>query len=355
MTPNYGEGALVSAVQRVLDAEDRNNALYAQARGCFELAAGGELGTEEVWERLAEAGSAAGLDRAEIKATLRSAHRDGSKKPRQAPDTDGNPGVATFPPMRPAAPPTYPPLSVVRALWGAAEGVFIHDEACAFLEGRGIDLERMSGAALCRYLPRGASLPKDFHGALREAIPRINIHGEWKYAPLHGFRLLFPLYDSLGNVRSLQLRSIEDHGPDVKLKSVSMKPQKRGLVLANKAGVALLQRDSERKRFWGNRPLDVVIVEGEPDLLVAACEDIDDDRTRAVLGITGNGSWSDAHVLAIPKDATAIIATDDDIPGNKYAAKITATLSEHVVSRWTPNIEGQDVCDAGGLAGGTVI
>jgi hypothetical protein len=355
MKTGYGSGAIVSAEENIHAAPEslRNNTLYAQARGCFELAAGGELGAEEVWERLAQAGSAVGLDRAEIKATLRSAHRDGLKKPRRAPDSNGDGGTTTFPPMVPSTPPTYPPLSMVRALWDTAESVFAHDEACAFVEDRRISLERMSGAALCRYLPKGAALPKDLRGELREVIPRINIHGEWRYAPLHGFRLLFPLYDSLGNVRSLQLRCTEDYGPDVKAKSVSMKPQKRGLVLANNAGAALLRRDPERAKFWADRPLEVVIVEGEPDLLVAACEDIDEARVRAVLGITGNGSWSDAHVLAIPEDATVVIATDNDIPGNQYAAKIAATLGERSVARWTPNIEGQDVCDAGGLVGGT--
>ena len=349
MTSKYGAGALARAVQRIQDApkDGRNNTLYAQARGCFELAAGGELGAEQTWKRLAEAGCAVGLDRAEIKATLRSAHRDGAQKPRQCPD--GN--VATLPPI-PQGPPVYPPLHVVQALWDAAEGVFMHDEACAFLDSRGISLERMSGAALCRYLPKGAALPKELHGELSEAIPRINIHDEWKYATLHGFRLLFPLYDSLGAMRSLQLRCIVDHGPDVKVKSVSMKPQKRGLVLANKAGVAMLRRDAERKKFWGDLPLEVVIGEGEPDLLAAACEDIDDDRIRAVFGVS-SGAWTDAHAIAIPKDATVIIATDHDHAGDKYAEQIRGTLGPRPFCRWTPN-QGKDVCDAGGLAGGTV-
>ncbi len=68
-----------------------------------------------------------------------------------------------------------PPLEVVQALWSAAQGVFVHDEACAYLQGRGIDLERMSGAGLCRYLPRGAALPKELYGEFRETIPRINV------------------------------------------------------------------------------------------------------------------------------------------------------------------------------------
>jgi hypothetical protein len=355
MTTSYGAGALRRAEQAIQSApnNDRNNTFYAQARGCFELAAGGELGLEQAWERLVEAGRAAGLDGAEIKATLRSARRDGSKKPRQSPDNTNGSGaeVAMLPPI-PAAPPTYPPLGVVEALWDATDSVLAHEEACAYLERRGLDPQRVSRLGRCRYLPKGAPLPSELRVELREALPKIECGGVWKHAPLHGFRLLFPLLDSLGNVRSLQLRWMDGDSDKPRAKSVALKPQKRGLVLANRAGLAMLRRDPGRKTFWGDRPLEVVIVEGETDFLCAACEDAGEDKIRAVFGIS-SGAWTDAHAIAIPEGATVIIATDNDAAGDKYADKIRGTLERGRSKRWTPN-QGKDVCDAGGLAGGTL-
>jgi hypothetical protein len=353
MTTSYGAGALRRAEQAIQSApsNDRNNTFYAQARGCFELAAGGELGLEQAWGRLVEAGRAAGLDGVEIKATLRSARRDGSKKPRQSPDnTNGSSAeVAMLPPI-PAAPPTYPPLRAVEALWDATDSVLAHEEACATLERRGLVPERVSRFGRCRYLPKGAPLPGELRAELRDALPKIERGGVWKHAPLHGFRLLFPLHDSLGNVRSLQLRWIDD-GDKPRAKSVALKPQKRGLVLANRAGLALLGRDPGRK-LWCGRPLEVVIVEGETDLLCVACEDAGEDKIRAVFGIS-SGAWTDAHAIAIPEGATVIIATDNDAAGDKYADKICGTLGKGRSKRWTPN-QGKDACDAGGLAGGTL-
>ena len=161
--------------------------------------------------------------------------------------------------------------------------------------------------------------------------------------------MLFPLVDNMGNVRSLQLRCVIDHGEQCRAKSVALKPQKRGLVLANRAGLALLRRDPGRSKFWEGVP-DVVIVEGETDFLCAAIEET--DTMRAVFGIS-SGAWSDAHALAIPEDARVIVATDADQAGNKYADQIRETLGTRLFLRWTPN-QGTDVCDAGGLAGGTV-
>jgi hypothetical protein len=345
--------ALDHARNKVLAAvgSGRNNTLYGQARWCFEIAAGGGVGFEDVWKHLSQAGRQVGLDRAEIKSTLKSAEREGRKKPRAS----GKPDNVEPPLILPPEPPVYPPYYLWNAVWEAAEGVFMHDEPRGWLDGRGIDLERLSGARLCKYLPKGAPLPDELLDELHDAIPRVAVNGEFKHAPLHGFRLLLRLYDSMGDPRSLQLRCIVDHGGGIKAKSVALKPQKRGLVLANAAGVMALRRDPVRKELWADRLVEYVIVEGEPDLLVASCEDTGDDRVRVVLGITGGGSWTDGHAIAIPQDAHVIIATDDDAPGDKYAVKIRATLDGRRVSRWRPLIDGQDVCDAGGIAKGMYL
>ena len=345
--------ALDHARDKVLaaSASGRNNALYGQARWCFEIAAGGGLEFEQAWEYLTQVGREVGLDKAEIRSTLKSAEREGRKKPKKS-KRSGSRDDVPEPVIIPPEEPVYPPHHVWTALWNAAEGVFVHDAAVDWLIGRGIDLERLSGAGLCRFLPNGTRFPKDLHDELRNAISRVAIDGVWKPAPHYGFRLLFRLYDCLGNPRSLQLRTVIDHGEKLKAKAVPLKPQKRGLVLANRWGVVALQRDPMRKELWADRHVEYVIVEGEPDLLAASCEDTGDDRVRVVFGITGGGSWSTAVADAIPQDARVIIATDDDGPGNNYAMKIRDTLNGRRVSRWKPIVTGEDVSDAGGLGGG---
>ncbi len=106
----------------------------------------------------------------------------------------------------------------------------------------------------------------------------------------------------------------------------------------------------ERSKFWGDKAPEVAIVEGETDFLCAACEET--NTIRAVFGVS-SGAWSDAHAMAIPEAASVIIATDADVTGDKYAEQIRGTLGKRSVYRWTPN-RGQDVCDAGGLSGGSV-
>lgn len=352
MTTRYGADALRIADQEIrqLAPGGRNPGTFPHAAGVYELVAGGEIDSEEADRVLFDAGMSIGLPRHEVVSVLRSARKKGAQKPRRSPDNKGSSPEPFRPlPPIPPAPPTYPPLRAVQALWGAADSVLAHEDACAYLERRGLDPERVSRFGRCRYLPKGAPLPNELIPELRDAIPRIEC-GTWQHAPLHGFRLLFPLLDSLGDVRSLQLRCVIDHGEKLRAKSVALKPQKRGLVLANRAALALLRRDPERSKFWGDKAPEVAIVEGETDFLCAACEET--DTIRAVFGVS-SGGWSDAHASAIPEAASVIIATDADHAGNKYAEQIRGTLGKRSFLRWTPN-QGKDVCDAGGLSGGTL-
>jgi hypothetical protein len=133
-------------------------------------------------------------------------------------------------------------------------------------------------------------------------------------------------------------------------KSLAIKGACKRLVLANRAALALL-KERGRPGLWLDAPIEVVIVEGETDFLCAATEEIPDGSFRAVFGIF-SGSWTAAHAVVIPDDATVIIATDPDAQGDKYAEQITRTLGGRSFFRWTPSKPGQDLSDSGGLAGG---
>jgi hypothetical protein len=69
----------------------------------------------------------------------------------------------------------------------------------------------------------------------------------------------------------------------------------------------------------------VVISEGEPDFLTWASRGTG-ARTLAVLGIAGAGTWTKEIADRIPDGSTAIVRTDQDDAGDRYAEQITASL-----------------------------
>ena len=80
----YGAAALASACERIATAAagTRNNTLNAQAHGIAQLAAGGQVDEAVALDALAQAAERAGLEPAEVRATLRSAWRAGTRSPR---------------------------------------------------------------------------------------------------------------------------------------------------------------------------------------------------------------------------------------------------------------------------------
>jgi hypothetical protein len=350
VTSEYGRGALrrVDQAIRELVPGGRNPGLFPHAAGIYELVAGGEIDTAEADQTLIEAGTSIGLPLTEVRSVLRSAWRKGTQRPRRRPEPSPS-TVATLPPERP---PQYPDAEIVAALWDASVSVLADEKARAYLERRGLDPVRVSRFGRARVIPEDAEIPDELTSVFGQAIPNLRVGDRWKQVLQLGFNLVLPLVDACGHRRSLQLRCIEAHDEAMPTKGVCLKPNRRELVLANRTGLALL---SERGRppLWCDQPLEVVIVEGESDYLTAATEEIPDGTFRAVLGIFA-GSWRMKHALAIPLDATVVIATDDDAQGDKYAQEITWTLGERSFSRWRPHVRGQDLSDAGGIAGGAL-
>ncbi len=122
-----------------------------------------------------------------------------------------------------------------------------------------------------------------------------------------GARCLVPLYDRLGDLRSLQGRvTIPDgKGP----KSLGARAGRKGLVYASPAGLRALDGASCR----------TVIAEGEPDYLTWAV------RGGPVLGIPGTGAWTAELGAALRGEV--LIRTHRDEAGHRYADAIAATLT----------------------------
>ncbi len=191
-----------------------------------------------------------------------------------------------------------------------------------FLRSRGIDPRVVEERGLALALPEDAHVPP---------WARFGARGpKWVTA---GYRLLLPLYDHHGEIRSARARYLGKRHPK------SLAPDGHectGLVMADALGLYLLKHGS-RPEWWtpDAPPLRVVIAEGETDFLTFACEASDaDEHAPAVLGVV-NGSWTAELAARLPDGAHVIIATDNDDAGEKYAARIASTLAGRAdLFRW---------------------
>jgi hypothetical protein len=181
----------------------------------------------------------------------------------------------------------------------------------AYLEGRGIAPEAVEALDLARAIPDGAVLPRwaSYRGNAPEARTWLAM----------GFRLVLPVYDAGGVVRSVRgWRVLEGDGPK-RLPPSGYRAG--GLVMADGAGVALLGRASLEGTDGR-----VVIVEGEPDFLTWATRFPDSaEAVPAVLGIL-SGSWTDEIAARIPDGARVIVRTHHDEAGNRYAAAVRGSV-----------------------------
>ncbi len=210
---------------------------------------------------------------------------------------------APRPAAQPAAPlpPRYAPADELRAVWAAAVPVASSPAVAHWLrEDRAIDPLAVD-ARLARAID-----PVDVDFPLWASFEDGRTYAG------RGFRLLVPMFDHEGRVRSLIFRRCYSaRGP----KSVPPRGFDRvGLVMANAAAHAMLR--------GGTLDELLVIAEGEMDFLAWSTT-----TSAAVLGIV-SGSWTLELAARIPNGARVLIATDHDAAGAQYAAKIITSLAD---------------------------
>lgn len=228
-------------------------------------------------------------------------------------------------PRRPPAPTSapvsnYPAEAEVASMWASCLQLDLDPVVMAYLAYRGISpVAKLVEHNCARALPDGAECP------------------EWAHFGAHawsrtGHRLIVPLYDSIGRMRSLIARSVEK---DPLRKSLGARGKQRGgLLMAGTFGRAMLQYGPSQRWHRDDR-MRVSVYEGEIDLLraVANGEDADLKRGpraasfRAALGIF-SGSFTPGVAARLPSGARVIIATDADDQGDKYARDIRALIGE---------------------------
>lgn len=206
---------------------------------------------------------------------------------------------------------SYPPVGEVSALWEACRLVGDVPEAAGWLASRGLDPGAVEDFGLGRALPAGAVLPRW-------------ARCDGKAWAEGGYRLILPMFDHEGQMRSLRARKVvAGDGP----KNVAPAGfSTAGLIMADALGRSLLAKGRPPENWPQSAPLRVVVTEGEPDFLTWATRFSDADETApAVLGLA-SGSWTAEIAGRIPSGAVVIIRTDADEAGERYALTVWATL-----------------------------
>lgn len=206
---------------------------------------------------------------------------------------------------RPSPPPPepeveYPDAAEVTALWEAAGPVAEDTEASGAIVARRVDPVVVDELRLARAIIPGTELPR-----------WARYRGEWWIET--GHRLIVRAWDSEGQCRSVRAWRVSESDTPKRLPPAGCRAAE--LVLANRQAVAML--------LGRSRPRRLLVVEGEPDWLVASVTWCD----AAVVGI-GSGSWSKAFAERVPDGTEVLIMTHADHAGERYAEQVAKTLGE---------------------------
>lgn len=295
----------------------RNPRLNQAAFRLGQFVAAGDLDADEARLLLHEAATSSGLvaddGRTSVRATIESGLRDGAKAPAQVP-VDAAPGLHLAAAAA-AEDIQYPAQCEVDAVFSMSGDVLTDASVRLWLSERGIDAAEVSRLDLARVAATGAAYPPCALTKQRK-VP----------IPAKGYRLVVPLYDANGVRRSVLFRRA---GEGAHPKSLAAQGKRKRLVMADTLALHML-----RKGAW---PLDwradprVLVAEGETDFLRAATWWHGRRDRPATIGIVA-GSWSQQLTERLPFGTTVVIATDDDLAGDEYAAKIVDSCSERATN-----------------------
>jgi hypothetical protein len=214
----------------------------------------------------------------------------------------------------------YPPLGEVEALWSSCAPVDVDAEVYRYLAYRAVgDVGRLVDHDCARAMTASSALPQWARSG----------DSSWLAS---GHRLIVPLYDCFGVMRSVVARSIERNP---RRKSLGVQGHgRRGLVMAGSYGREMLVTGA--MLHWHRlERLRLTVTEGEVDFLRAVASGADDvleddyrpAAFRAVVGIFA-GSFTRDVAWRVPSGTTVVLATDADEQGDKYAAEIQVRIGE---------------------------
>lgn len=217
-----------------------------------------------------------------------------------------------------------PPLEDVRSLWDSLKPVASDVDAVRLLTERNINPELVDRFDLARVIPRGCPLPTWAAGKPREG----DLIGRTWYE--NGHRLLIPLCDSVGTMRSLKARSVFFNPAKKTLNPLGYGT--RGLCLLPLFERHRLEADPNVVRYRQSLPPGRwVVCEGDMDYLTWATRLVQnlDDPTFLVGIYSGAFSlaWAQALVGNEPARPPAFyIRIHHDKAGEDYTHKIGSLI-----------------------------
>lgn len=233
------------------------------------------------------------------------------------------PAAAPRPKRHKPEPPKYPPPAEVRALFEACIPVDRDRAVEEYLESRHIDPQHVADERLALALPESAVPPSWAWFGKRP----------WSQS---SHRLIVPLFDDTGAVRSVIARSV-DRDIDPRWKSVATRGFNRGGLSMQTDLARLALRRRELPDWWApDATFRVVVAEGEIDFLIWATRaaNFSERFPPAVVGIFANGRVG-SFANRLPAGTTVTIATDHDEAGHRYAEALAENLPPTMkAERW---------------------
>jgi hypothetical protein len=212
----------------------------------------------------------------------------------------------------------FPPVDEVADLWTACVPCTDDDEVSSVLERRALKPDVVDELGLARALPWDAHLPG--WASFRGRRPRAALWTET------GHRLILPVCDALGRMRSVRAWSVRATGDPKRLSPRGHRAT--SLLLACPNGVALLASG----RFPETaRPFRVVLTEGEPDFLTWATRWSDAAEDAPVVFGVISGGWGNDFAARIPDGSRVIVRTHHDCAGDGYARLVQRSLGGRCV------------------------
>ena len=209
----------------------------------------------------------------------------------------------------PAEPPKRLPASELETFWEGCTRACDSTAVSGWLADRQIEPDTVSDLDIVRALGEVAPSWAAFRGQSWEA---------------HRYLVVGPLYDSVGELRggrggTIHTRAAIERGALAEGLPKRLSPAgggPKGLVMACPTAQAMLRGTAA--------PSTVVVAEGEPDFLTWAAREL---NGVATIGIV-SGSWGSDIAARIPDGTIVSVVTDDDGPGEKYAAEIYRTVAD---------------------------
>jgi hypothetical protein len=203
-------------------------------------------------------------------------------------------------------PPAYPPHGEVLDLVAAC-GLCGNDAAVkAWLESRKLDAMQVDVRALAYALPLDASKLPDWA----------------KWWTKSGHRLIVPLFDAAGELRSVRAGTVVQSDLPKRLAPKGFTVS--GLVMADELGREVLRGGAWPG--WHRGKPQLIVSEGEPDWLAwVTKQPLYEHPLWSCFGIFAGG-WTDETAARIPNGSVVAIRTDLDEAGQKFADKVEKTL-----------------------------